>query len=87
MGSYPALVSLETSHQVEGDVIEVTEEALQRLDKYEGVDRDMSHRATTTTEGGHEVIVYMFNRIVSNWRYQNKSGYPEVNHYKVPSYG
>lgn len=79
-------MSLETSHYVEVDVIEVDDAMLLELDKYEGVDWDLYHRAKTTTVSGHEVIVYVFNRIVANWRYKNKSGYPEVNHYEVPSY-
>jgi len=86
MGAYPALVSLETDHYVEVDVIEVDDATLTELDKYEGVDRDLYHQANTTTVGGHDVIVYVFNRIVANWRYNNKSGYPAVNHYEVPSY-
>lgn len=80
------MVSLEANHEVEVDVVEVDDAMLIELDRYEGVDRGLYHRATTTTTEGHEVIVYVFNRIVKSWGYGPHGGYPKVNYYEVPSY-
>ena len=81
LGSYPALVTLDTELIVEGDVYEVNDETMELLDKYEGVDQRMYHRSSTTTLGGHDVTVYMFSRIVSSWCYYK--GYPHVTYQGV----
>ena len=67
LGRFPALVTFNTDLTVEGDVLEVDENTLAALDRYEGVDHGLYRRATTTTEAGHEVIVYMYDRIVRSW--------------------
>jgi len=79
LGSYPALVTMETDLLIEVDVVEVDDETLAQLDKYEGVDTGLYHRANTVTLAGHEVIVYKFNRVVSSWKYnEDRNGYPTV---------
>ena len=72
LGNFPALVTFNTDLTIEGDVIEVDNETLAALDIYEGVDRGLYRRATTTTQDGHEVIVYMYDRMVRSWSGDNR---------------
>ena len=82
LGHYPALVSLNTDLRVEGDVFDVTDDVLDKLDKYEGVDTGLYSRATTITEAGHTVIVYMYNQIVKSWR-PSDDGYYDISYHDL----
>jgi len=85
LGQFPALVTMETNLQVEGDVVEVSDAILDQLDRYEGVDQGMYRRVTTTTKAGHDVMVYMFNHIVKSWR--PDGGYYDISYHDTTDLG
>lgn len=68
LGSYPAIISLGGPSLI-GDVVEVDNATLDYLDRYEGVDRGLYKRVTTTTEAGHEVMVYVWAKVLAEWDY------------------
>ena len=68
MGNFPALITTATTRTIEGDVWEITQDTLDRLDAYEGYPH-LYTRETVVTEAGHSVIVYVFNRFVESWNY------------------
>jgi gamma-glutamylcyclotransferase (GGCT)/AIG2-like uncharacterized protein YtfP len=77
LGSYPALVSLDTDRKLKVDVISVSDEQLAALDNYEGYPH-LYGKATTTTEAGHTVIVYVYNKLLFDWNTQTTSPNPEI---------
>ena len=68
LGAYPAIISLGGPSLI-GDVIEVDDATLEYIDNYEGVDRGLYKRVTTTTEAGHEVMVYVWAKVLAEWDY------------------
>jgi len=75
LGSFPAVVSLDGPYDLEGDVIEITDDMFRQLDKYEGYPK-LYTRKQITTEDGHLVWIYMFNQILKRWAYPG--GQPDV---------
>jgi gamma-glutamylcyclotransferase (GGCT)/AIG2-like uncharacterized protein YtfP len=70
MGTYPALISLDTPLEIEGDVISVDSATLETIDRYEGCPA-LYTRETITTKTGLSAFVYLWTgyRPIKAWGY------------------
>lgn len=68
LGGFPGVVPSEGNETVKGEVYEINPAILERLDGLEGVNHHapelgLYRRETITTQKGHEVFIYIFNKM------------------------